>query len=432
MSCRSAGLSDCGKLRLPRMAIDWAISMHFDNWVLNQAFGASAEAPVIIRLQTQQNALSYLRSIVTDEAGVRVLCGPAESGKSTIVRCFAEDLPSDAATAVVDAAGSTGHGLLSRILAQFGYRVELPSTVDLLRMLNVFAVQQTRAVQPPIIIIENFEKMQLGALRALAVLATLRFQGQYAARIVLTGRARVLSLLKSKSLAPVSERVGTIFEVEPLSAVESMLLLHGRLTECGIQQADEILPISVCDCLHEMSGGLPGLLIQNARTVIERAGTGPVKEEDVRRHQGEIRNFPTMPRLIVTSNGKAIEELEFKERKVTLGRSNICDIVIYNEFASKFHALLILYADALILVDLNSSNGTFVNSARVSSTILRSNDIISLADYRIKVLDAPEPGSDQVSAAAASDTSKMKTLDEVRREKQEKQRRLVGQQQSSA
>jgi len=414
------------------MAIDWAISMHLDNWILDQAFGASAEAPVIIRLQTQQDALSYLRSIVTDAAGVRVLCGPATAGKSTIVRCFAEDLPSDVATAMVDAAGSTGHGLLYRILSQFGYRVELPSTDDLLRMLNVFAVQQTRAVQPPIIIIENFEKIQLGALRALSVLATLRFQGQYAARIVLTGGARVLSLLKSKSLTPLSERVGSIFEVEPLSAMESMLLLHGRLTECGIRQADEILPISVCDCLHEMSGGLPGLLIRNAKAVIERAGPGPVREEDVRRHQVESQNRPAMPRLIVTTNGKTIEEFEFKERKVTLGRSNICDVVIYNEFASKFHALLILYADALILVDLNSSNGTFVNSVRVSSTILRSHDIISLADYRIKVLDAPEPGSDQASMAAASDTSKMKTLDEVRREKKEKQRLLVVHQQSGA
>jgi pSer/pThr/pTyr-binding forkhead associated (FHA) protein len=181
-----------------------------------------------------------------------------------------------------------------------------------------------------------------------------------------------------------------------------------------------------------MSGGLPGLLIRNAKAVIERAGPGPVREEDVRRHQVESQNRPAMPRLIVTTNGKTIEEFEFKERKVTLGRSNICDVVIYNEFASKFHALLILYADALILVDLNSSNGTFVNSVRVSSTILRSHDIISLADYRIKVLDAPEPGSDQASMAAASDTSKMKTLDEVRREKKEKQRLLVVHQQSGA
>ena len=98
---------------------------------------------------------------------------------------------------------------------------------------------------------------------------------------------------------------------------------------------------------------------------------------------------------------------------------NIIDmlIVIYNEYSSKFHALILSSADALILVDLNSSNGTFVNSVKVSSTILRSDDIISLANHRIKVVDAPESDGDRISDVTATDTATMKTLANMREER---------------
>jgi len=399
--------------------------MNLDNRILDQAYGIQADAPATIRLPTQQHAVSFLREVLADERGMRILGGPASSGKTTVVRCFAEDLPGDVAVAVVDGAGSTGHGFLCRVLSQFGYRVDLSSADDLLKMVTVFAIQQARSVQPPVIVVENFEKMQLGGLRIVAALASARYQGTCAIRLVLTGGKRVQSLLKSQSMAAIAERAGSVLELSPLSPMESTLLLHGRLNECGIKQADDILPIDVCDALHEASGGLPGLLLQNARAVIDQAGSTPVSVAAVRKFRDSQADRPKMPRLIVTANGKVLEEFEFRERKVTLGRSNIADIVIYDEYASKFHALLMLYSDALILIDLNSSNGTYVNSARVTGTILRSNDIISLANYRIKVLDAPEGESDRLDEIVTSETAKMKTLEEARAEKVRRRERFL-------
>lgn len=409
----------------PGTADRWAIAMHLDNRILDQAYGAQADAPATIRLPTQQHAVSYLRQILEDERGVRVLGGPALSGKTTVVRCFAEDLPSDVAVAVVDGAGSTGHGFLCRVLSQFGYRVDLSSADDLLKMVTVFAIQQTRSAQPPIIVVENFEKMQLGGLRIVAALASARYQGTYAVRLVLTGGKRVQSLLKSQSMASIAERIESVLELSSLSPMESTLLLHGRLNEYGVRPADDVLPIDVCDALHELSGGLPGLLLQNARMAVEEGGAIPVNVAAVNRLREKQTDNPKMPRLIVTANGQVIEEYVFRERKVTLGRSNIADIVIYDEYASKFHALLVLYSDALILIDLNSANGTYVNSSRVTGTILRSNDIISLANYRIKVLDAPEGESDRLAELVTSETAKMKTLEEARAEKVRKRQRYL-------
>jgi len=55
---------------------------------------------------------------------------------------------------------------------------------------------------------------------------------------------------------------------------------------------------------------------------------------------------------------------------------------------SKVHARLQRIADQLLLQDLGSSNGTFLNGARVTTGLLKDGDVISLAGveaYRVKL-----------------------------------------------
>ena len=388
-----------------------------NKWFPEQAFGEQTEARTTVPLQTQQNAITYLCSILKDPYGARILLGPATSGKSTITRQFLSVVRSDIVVARVDGSGLSAEKLLVSVLGQFGYHVDLESAEDLLRIVSVFAVQQTRTFQPPMLVVENIENMRPAALRALCLLASLTFQGKYAIRIVLTGGSRARRLLGSKGMAAMSKRLESEYEVEPLSGHESMLFLHGRLTSCKVPQPDSILPMNVCDRIHELSSGNPGRLNEIAKGTLEQALTLPATVSDVNKHQHATKTKHSSTKFIVSLDGKVLETCEFEDKKITIGRSSLADIVIHNEFASKFHALMLLYADALVLVDLNSANGTIVNSVKVSSTILRSDDIISLASYRIKVVDAPEADAGRMSDATSTDTTKMKTLAEMREER---------------
>jgi general secretion pathway protein A len=383
-------------------------------WFPERAFGERAPAGTTIPLQTQQNAITYLRSILKDPYGARILFGPPSSGKSTIVRQFLSVLRSDSVVARVDGSGLDAEMLLTSVLGQFGYRVDLDSADDLLRMVSVFAIQQARTFQPPIVIIENVELMQASALRALSVLASLAFQGKYALRILLTGSRQAQRLLGSNGMAAMSKRLESEYEVEPLSAHESMLLLHGRLRSCQVKQPDAVLPMNVCDRIHELSCGNPGRLHEIAKGTLEQVLSFPASIADVNKYQHELATKHSKPKLIVSLEGEVQQEYEFEDSKVTIGRSSLADIVIHNGYASKFHVLMLSYADALVLVDLNSANGTFVNSVRVTSTILRSDDIISLANHRIKVVNAPQAGEERISDATWTDTTTMKTLEDVR------------------
>lgn len=74
--------------------------------------------------------------------------------------------------------------------------------------------------------------------------------------------------------------------------------------------------------------------------------------------------------------------------EVTLGRSPACNVVAESGAVSKLHARIERTVDQLVLTDLNSSNGTFVNGAKVMTALLRDGDVILLGgveSYRVRI-----------------------------------------------
>ena len=67
----------------------------------------------------------------------------------------------------------------------------------------------------------------------------------------------------------------------------------------------------------------------------------------------------------------------------TLGRQIGNDIVFQEEFLSRFHAEIILEHDKYVLVDKNSTSGTFLNGRRIDRCVLNSGDLIALANIYI-------------------------------------------------
>ncbi len=133
---------------------------------------------------------------------------------------------------------------------------------------------------------------------------------------------------------------------------------------------------------------------------------------------------PSPPRLIVSKDGDTVEEFTFSDKKVLIGRSEFADIVIEDLYASKLHAMILAYADALVLLDLNSANGLTLNSVKLQTAVLEENDIISIGRHRLKVENAPELSEEMRRMVETKDTLKMMNIADVQRLK-ETQRRLI-------
>lgn len=82
--------------------------------------------------------------------------------------------------------------------------------------------------------------------------------------------------------------------------------------------------------------------------------------------------------LFVRSEGQRGQEFEVSDA-IVMGRSDETDVVLDDPYASEFHLRLVAQENGLMLHDLGSTNGTYVNGRRVSApTQLRRGDTIQV------------------------------------------------------
>ena len=91
-----------------------------------------------------------------------------------------------------------------------------------------------------------------------------------------------------------------------------------------------------------------------------------------------------MPKMIVSIDEVVIKEVQLAKDRTTLGRRPYNDIVIDNLAVSGEHAVLQMNGDEVILEDLNSTNGTYVNGKAIKKQPLQNGDGIEIGKYKIK------------------------------------------------
>jgi pSer/pThr/pTyr-binding forkhead associated (FHA) protein len=106
-----------------------------------------------------------------------------------------------------------------------------------------------------------------------------------------------------------------------------------------------------------------------------------------------------MPKMIVSIDGVVIKEVQLTKDRTTLGRRPYNDIVIDNLAVSGEHAVIQLAGNDVLLEDLNSTNGTYINGKAVKKQLLQNNDSIEIGKYKIRFQ------GDQVSAGPDKPTA---------------------------
>jgi pSer/pThr/pTyr-binding forkhead associated (FHA) protein len=88
---------------------------------------------------------------------------------------------------------------------------------------------------------------------------------------------------------------------------------------------------------------------------------------------------------MVKSDTQQGMELEVQDVSV-LGRSDEADVLLNDPYASEFHMRLVAQENGMVLHDLGSTNGTYVNGRRVTApTSLRRGDTIQVGKTVMEV-----------------------------------------------
>ena len=382
----------------------------------------------LVNYQSEQAAREFLHSVIASKRGIGYLFGPDGSGKKTVIRDFARKMPPNHAVAIVDGERLNAAELLAAIHSWFG-RQAIPDTPEAsLQALEIFLMQQTHYGRVPLIVVENINKMFPSALNALCKIAELKISQLFAARMVLVSENPNFNIINAPAMRAIGSRLVSAFEMGPMTVFETVDYLHTKLRAAGYANPNHAMPAYICDELYLASHGWPGKLDDLAMRAIERANNWPIRFNHI--YSAEERaapapdlsivrdeSGPDAQKLYLTLNRTTLQDFDLSDSKTLIGRSEICDVCINSRFVSKHHALLIRKDDAMRLIDLNSTNGTFVNSRRIESTVLHHDDVISLGNHGIKLVAPaykPAPGAVTPDLAA---TRTMKTLDDLREAK---------------
>ena len=397
--------------------------------LLEQPFPTHGKPLATLSYASKEAALEVLIDTCEHRTGLSLLQGPTLSGKSTLIRGFVESLHEDSSVAVIDGKGLNTTNLLISVMRQFGYNLELSSANELLGLVRVFALQQAASNKAPLLIIDNAHELKASALRALCELAELKVRNSSALKFVLVSDRSLQGLMDTPAMSAMAKRLVHDFHLRPMNRDETKHYLHTKLAAAGSDYPAYVFPDEVCRDIWQASAGWPGIVDRVALLALAATKTLPVSISSVEHPVLPVGTWaddapldaepekiipPEPPRLIVTNNGSVMQDMTMDKARALIGRSDHNDISINSRFVSRHHALLVRHGASTFLMDLNSTNGTFVNSKRVSNHVLLHEDVIKLGHHSIKFYDPCATTRGELDGVDFADTAIMKTLQDMR------------------
>ncbi|MBT8089872.1 MAG: FHA domain-containing protein [Gammaproteobacteria bacterium] len=161
-----------------------------------------------------------------------------------------------------------------------------------------------------------------------------------------------------------------------------------------------------CDSLQERTEALQGLeeavtkkdayiaeLEAELYTYVNAEKTSPPEPADESADLPSARSDPSIEPTIgdiavieVFRDGKIDQVMNLAEvpSRVMIGRGDDCELCLDSKFVSRHHALIFCTDGGVCIEDLNSFNGTIVNSRKVSRCDLRADDTVTIGDFQLR------------------------------------------------
>lgn len=107
-----------------------------------------------------------------------------------------------------------------------------------------------------------------------------------------------------------------------------------------------------------------------------------------------------MPRLVLLSEGFSGRSYELKVEKTTVGRVSDNAFEIPEASVSSHHAEIILRGNDVVIRDLGSTNGTFINGEKITEAVLKPGQTLRFGTIDLK-LDSGDGGAVQAPSGLA-------------------------------
>jgi general secretion pathway protein A len=224
-------------------------------------FSIAPDPRLLFMSERHREALAHLLYGLGGGGGFVLLTGEIGAGKTTVCRCFLEQIPSNCNIAYIFNPKLTAVELLQSICEEFHVtvpqRYQLPPTVkDYIDPLNTFLLQAHGAGQNNVLIIDEAQNLSADVLEQLRLLTNLETSERKLLQIILIGQPELRTMLQRPELEQLAERVIARYHLGALSQIETAQYIQHRLEVSGLTHA---LPFDskTLAHIHQLARGVP-------------------------------------------------------------------------------------------------------------------------------------------------------------------------------
>jgi len=212
--------------------------------------------------QKHQEAFRHLVYGVQSNKGLAVLTGEPGTGKTAILRAvtehLAEQYPGIHIAFLVNSKINV-QDLFCLIFDEFGLETNEDSKSMYLIKLKNFLIQNHHNNQKSILILDEAQNFHAALLEEIRLLSNMETAGEKLLHIFLVGQPQLLENVKTPSLGQLKQRLGIMYNLLPLSRLETELYIHKRLSVAGAHEVD-IFRRDALDEIFVCAKGFPRLI----------------------------------------------------------------------------------------------------------------------------------------------------------------------------
>jgi general secretion pathway protein A len=261
----------------------------------HEPFSIAPDPRYLFMSERHREALAHLLYGVNGGGGFVLLSGEIGAGKTTVCRCFLEQIPKRCNVAYIFNPKLTGPELLKSVCDEFGipYRHEgpgAPTVKDCLDPLNEFLLKTHAVGQNNLLIIDEAQNLSAEVLEQLRLLTNLETRERKLLQIILIGQPELRTMLARPELEQLAQRVIARFHLEALSEAETVQYVRHRLAVAGLKKGQPF-EREALRRIHRLSRGVPrriNLLADRALLGAYASGASRVDRSIVDKAAGEV------------------------------------------------------------------------------------------------------------------------------------------------
>jgi general secretion pathway protein A len=230
-----------------------------------EPFSIAPDPHFLYMSEQHREALAHLLYGLGGGGGFVLLTGEIGAGKTTVCRCFLEQLPASCTVAYIFNPKLTAHELLQTVCAEFGLSPgpgTLPGVDDQRSIkahvdaLNAFLLAAHAQGRQAVLVIDEAQSLSADVLEQLRLLTNLETAERKLLQIVLIGQPELRDMLARPGLEQLAQRVIARYHLGALPAAETQHYIRHRMAVAGTG-AQLPFDAPALARIHTLSRGVP-------------------------------------------------------------------------------------------------------------------------------------------------------------------------------